>query len=116
MIYTSYFAKLRDLKKNNIEPIAICAAPPSWYIGLQYSELAPPYDAFMAWKMNHDDEAYAERYKEEVLGQLDAAAVVSKLTKAVPAETGKHIALVCYEKSSSFCHRHLVAEWLNQNG
>ena len=25
------------------------------------------------------------------------------------------IALVCYEKSSYFCHRHLVADWFNQN-
>lgn len=27
-----------------------------------------------------------------------------------------HIALVCYEKPSDFCHRHLVAQWLSQNG
>lgn len=26
------------------------------------------------------------------------------------------IALICYEKPSDFCHRHLVSEWLNQNG
>ena len=25
-------------------------------------------------------------------------------------------ALVCYEKPSDFCHRHLVADWLNKNG
>lgn len=27
-----------------------------------------------------------------------------------------HIALICYEKPSDFCHRHLVADWLNKNG
>lgn len=27
-----------------------------------------------------------------------------------------HIALVCYEKSGDFCHRHIVADWLNQAG
>jgi SAM-dependent methyltransferase len=26
------------------------------------------------------------------------------------------IALICYEKPSDFCHRHLVADWLNENG
>ena len=26
------------------------------------------------------------------------------------------IALVCYEKPSDFCHRHLVADWFNKNG
>ena len=28
----------------------------------------------------------------------------------------KDVALVCYEKPSDFCHRHLVADWLNKNG
>jgi hypothetical protein len=23
---------------------------------------------------------------------------------------------MCYEKPGSFCHRHLVAEWLRENG
>ena len=26
------------------------------------------------------------------------------------------IALLCYEKPDDFCHRHLVADWLNKNG
>ena len=26
------------------------------------------------------------------------------------------IALVCYEKPGDFCHRHLVADWLNEAG
>jgi uncharacterized protein (DUF488 family) len=26
------------------------------------------------------------------------------------------IALICYEKPSDFCHRHLVSKWLNENG
>lgn len=29
---------------------------------------------------------------------------------------GKDIALICYEKPTDFCHRHLVAEWLTTNG
>lgn len=32
------------------------------------------------------------------------------------ADDDAAIALICYEKPSDFCHRHLVAEWLNQNG
>lgn len=31
-------------------------------------------------------------------------------------ETDTHICLICYEKPSDFCHRHLVAEWLNECG
>lgn len=29
---------------------------------------------------------------------------------------GKDCALVCYEAPDKFCHRHLVAEWLNSAG
>ena len=29
---------------------------------------------------------------------------------------GRDVALVCYEKPEGFCHRHLVADWLNENG
>jgi uncharacterized protein (DUF488 family) len=27
-----------------------------------------------------------------------------------------NIALVCYEKPTDFCHRHLVADWLKEHG
>lgn len=28
----------------------------------------------------------------------------------------KSICLICYEKPSDFCRRHLVAKWFNDNG
>lgn len=46
MIYTSYFAKLKELQKNNITPVSICAKVPDWYDGLQYKKLAPQYGFF----------------------------------------------------------------------
>lgn len=49
MIYTTYFAKLRNLP-SNIIPISICAKAPSWYTGLQYKKLAPKYNFFTEWK------------------------------------------------------------------
>lgn len=27
-----------------------------------------------------------------------------------------HVALICYEKPSDFCHRHLVSDWINLRG
>lgn len=29
---------------------------------------------------------------------------------------GKKICLICFEKPTDFCHRHLVADWLTKNG
>ena len=55
MIYTSYFAKLKTLPEGVI-PISICGKAPAGYKGLQFKELAPKYDFFMKWKVDHDNE------------------------------------------------------------
>lgn len=113
MIYTTYFAKLKSLPKNVI-PISICGKAPSWYGGLQYKKLAPKYDFFMKWKETHDNDYYIEHFNDEVLSQLDAEMVMNELYYMSGYD--KDITLVCYEKPSDFCHRHLVADWLNKNG
>lgn len=115
MIYTSYFAKLRVLPKNII-PISICAKVPDWYNGLQYKKLSPKYDFFMKWKENHDNEYYIKCFNEQVLDKLTIDEVISDLVGVLDINEDADIALICYEKPSDFCHRHLVSEWLNKNG
>jgi len=128
MIYTSYFAKLKELEKNGIVPISICAKAPDWYKGLQYKKLAPKYWFFMEWKKTHDNEYYIKHYKAEVLEYLNVIKTLTELQMLLPYEIKErmqdefynsaehHVALLCYEKPSDFCHRHLVSEWLNENG
>ncbi len=116
MIYTSYFAKLRSLP-NNVIPIAICGKAPYWYKGLQYKKLAPKYGFFMEWKNNHDNDYYIEHFNSEVLDTLSANHVVDELERLAGIyDHSNDICLICYEKPSDFCHRHLVAEWLNKHG
>lgn len=112
LIYTTYFAKLKKLPKD-IVPISICGKAPNNYNGLQYKKLAPKYDFFMKWKETHDDDYYIRYFDSQVLSALDPAQVVSDL---IAMAAGHDIALVCYEKSTDFCHRHLVAKWLQENG
>lgn len=116
MIYTSYFAKITTLEQYNIIPVSICGKAPDWYHGVQYKKLAPKYGFFMEYKKNHDESYYTEHFRSEVLDKLDAAAVMKDLAALIPDIEHKEIALLCYEKPSDFCHRHLVAEWLVQNG
>lgn len=111
MIYTSYFAKLKELEKHNIIPISICAKAPDWYKGLQYKKLAPKYGFFMEWKKNHDNDYYIEHFQVEVLDGLIACEVMEDLFALKSLQDkGRAIALICYEKPSDFCHRHLVAK------
>lgn len=125
MLYTSYFAKLKHLPPNVI-PISICGKAPDWYNGIQYKKLAPKYVFFMEWKKTHDNDYYIEHFNSEVLSKLSVKKAVSDLQSLVPPEVrGRsihlwkdpewHIALICYEKPTDFCHRHLVAKWLTDN-
>lgn len=118
MIYTSYFAKLKELENHNIIPISICGKAPDWYKGLQYKKLAPKYGFFVEWKKNHDNDYYIKHFQSEVLDGLNATEVILDFSKMdYGFNVGENdIALICYEKPLDFCHRHLVAEWLNQNG
>lgn len=118
MIYTSYFAQLKNLP-SDIIPISICGKAPDWYTGLQYKKLAPKYDFFQEWKKSHDNDYYIKCYKEQVLNKLNILTVMRNLIDLLPSDgsVARHtIALICYEKPNEFCHRHLVANWLNENG
>lgn len=127
MIYTTYFSNLKNLPKN-IVPISICAKAPQSWRGLQYKKLAPKYGFFTAWKkmcrnvnkdkQNEANVYYIEHYHKDVLSKLTPQQVINELQYLCELHNEKdaHIALVCYEKSSDFCHRHLVAQWLNAGG
>ncbi len=58
-------------------------------------------------KLAHDGktEEYTKQYTEQILSWLDPQKVYEELDDCV---------LLCWEKSGSFCHRRLVAEWLEK--
>lgn len=51
-------------------------------------------------------ENYIKRYNDEILYYLDPEEIYNDLKNKV---------VLCYEKPEDFCHRHLVAEWLNKH-
>ncbi len=80
------------------------------YTGECFEELAPKPEFFKIWKSNkglipEDDNNryYIREYYEQVLKNLDPSEVYKKINNSV---------LLCYEDSSEFCHRHIVAIWL----
>lgn len=119
MIYTTYFAKLKTLPED-VVPISICAKSPKWYNGLEYKKLAPSYSILMEYKEKGDEKTYIKRYENEILNKLDVYDVLRDLSNLVenldPKDQSCSVALVCFEKSSDFCHRHLVGKWLEDNG
>lgn len=112
MIYTSYFANLKKIP-DTITPIAICGKAPKFYNGLIYKKLAPKYSFFSVWKQTHNNDYYIQQFQNLVLDKLNADDVVAELESLSKT---KDFVLVCYEKPTDFCHRHLVAKWLRENG
>ena len=108
VIYTSYFANLKRIPKDII-PVSIARKTPLWFTGRTYKKLAPPYELLQQYKENNNSEFYIQYYKKNVLQRLNPSQVVDELTSNGP------VVLLCYEKDD-FCHRHLVADWLCENG
>ena len=111
-IFTFCFGQLRNLP-DNIVPVSIALKTPAWFEGIRYPALAPCGAAFTAWKSSHDNEEYLRRFEREVLAPMDARAAAAELCFLAG---GREIALLCYEKPSSFCHRHRVSAWFTESG
>lgn len=116
-MYTGYFAKLKEYKQAGLIPISISGKAPDWYDGLEYKKLAPKWDFFSEWKYGShkgDNEYYISQFDTKVLKETSVENVLADLADLSNGELDKVI-LLCYEKPTDFCHRHLVANWINEH-
>lgn len=112
-VYTSYFANVKNLP-DNLYPIAISLYPPRGWSYPVYKRLAPTAGILRAYKETQDEVDYIVNFDEIILSRLNAESVMREIMRLCPE--GKMPCLVCYEKPTDFCHRHLVAKWLKDNG
>jgi uncharacterized protein YeaO (DUF488 family) len=111
LIYTSYFSSRKYEPKDGVAIARWC----SFWPGRKFDALVPSEELLLWWKsLPIKDQLQAEAkqhyenlYREQTLNKLDPSKVAKKLE-------GK--TLLCYEKSEDFCHRHIVAKWLRENG
>lgn len=106
---TSYFARMNSKKFNHLKDkgIQISRSARYWQ-GAKYPPLYPTWDLINL----EDEEEYRRRYRKEVLDKLDPWEVYNDL--------GEDAILLCHESiakiesGEQFCHRHMVAEWLEE--
>lgn len=109
MIYTGYWAKIKEYEANGLTPVGISGWSPDGYNGKTYKKLAPKYVWWKEWHDNNlSEQWYINKYHETVLNKLNPTSVVQDLQKF-----GNDVVLLCFETPDKFCHRHLVATWLN---
>jgi uncharacterized protein (DUF488 family) len=102
-LYTSYFAVARKVEDAGLVPVSIALWPPRGWKGRRYPALAPRREMF-------GKADFAQRYLDMLAG-LDPAAVLSDLEALAG---GRDVALVCFERALTFCHRRVAASWLEE--
>src|SRR5574344_2351217 len=117
---TSYYAMMRQ---NPMKcPISVAGKCPSWYTGKQFKTLAPKYDWWIKWEEKAKEVGfdnlennlwYEEQYKQTVLDKLSVKDVLIQLHLLALCPLDE-VTLLCYETPDKFCHRHLIANWLNE--
>lgn len=124
MIYTSCFENIEAIKAADPSAVfvAVCGGLPAWWetsASFRWMrKVAPRWTWWSEWheKFKGDygsDESmawYGEKYRSTVLAGLDPAAVLSDIEGMA---AGSNAYLLCYEKPGEFCHRRMLASWLN---
>jgi len=96
---TSCFARVKRIEEG-WEPVSIARGQPAWFRGRRYVDLAPSRPML---KLARAD--FCVAYHEQ-LSRLDPERVFEEL--------GPRAVLLCWEPPNVFCHRRLVAEWLER--
>ena len=113
-IYTSYFGNYRNFPEGSVT-VSITRFPPKNWKGLQLQSLAPTADKLQKLKNKEIDETV---FSYQYLAQLNKDSNLRERVKAVLYHLDKeykNVILCCYETKDEFCHRHILAEWLNMN-
>jgi len=103
-IYTGNFANIKKYTAAGLFPVSI-ALSARYFNGALYRKLNPDYSY-----MNDLESEYTPKF-EQKLRNLSAKSVVKELEEL---SLGKDVVLLCHEKAGEFCHRRLVADWLNR--
>ena len=108
IIYTSNYA---NVKHGNKISISKDRGKDANYEGNVLLLLAPKEDFFRVWKNNRgkiseeeNNLYYITNYYNQVLKNIDPDILIDSLSN--------NSILLCYEENDCFCHRHLVAFWL----
>lgn len=102
LIYTSYFAQVKNLP-SDIVPISIAAKQvPGWRYPV-YKALAPTYNILYDYKRDGDKDHYVAAYLRDVLRYLSQEKVVADLETLSGTKVGSFVVRM-EERHIAICH------------
>lgn len=116
MFRTSYFANpLLSLDRRYLVQVSN-SVPGSFATDYRWDSVIPDWDTivapFKSGSLTH--EAYIRRYRAQLDSRKDE--IVREIERFKRSACGREIVFLCYETPHAFCHRHLLAAWLRENG
>lgn len=122
-IFTSYFGNIKRIIEHMPDAclMSIAGKTPDWFTGHKLAALAPHWSWWKEWHDTFKDDLesaestawYEHKYVTTVLDNLVPENFISEV---MSLSEGHPVFLLCYETPEKFCHRHIVANWLNAAG
>ena len=111
MIYTGYYSKIKDYKDAGLKVISISRTIPDVVqVDGKLSFLCPDDSLLFGYKNGEIDEMeYTSKYLHK-LGFFGAINIIQEIRRY-----GNDVVLLCWEAPDKFCHRHILANYLNKN-
>ena len=108
-VYTSYFGMARRFPKEKFIKTAVCYQSVRG-IGI-WNSVVPAAELVFGMKRG---EITKEYYEQEYLKSLYARK--DQIAQNIPyfQNSDRDIILLCYEKTGDWCHRHILADFLNK--
>lgn len=113
-IYTSYYGNHNHFPKDSYL-VSVSLTSPKGMCDKDLFSLSPDINTLEAYKKNIIDE---DQYTSTYYNKLSAIKpeVKQKLIDFLHTQEATHpggVFLLCYERPEQFCHRHLLAKWLD---
>ena len=111
-VYTGQFKQVEMYIANDLMVCSVARNDPPWFKGPSFKILAPEQNLLMSYHQGMSFGRFAVRYID-YLKHVDFEPVLKAFDFLCSNSSG--IVLCCYEPKTQFCHRHLLANFLNTN-
>ena len=114
-VSTGYFARAKEYAARGYALVSIARTAP-WFLAKELNvypcEMLNPTKEILSYK--EKPETYKKLYSDYIRRVLPVDRLLGYLMGIAHQEQKDKVVLMCYEAPDKFCHRHLVAEWLNK--
>ena len=111
MIYTGYYSKIKEYADSGLTLLSISRTKPEFAKScIDIPQFFPSDKILWDYKKGKiDDMEYTSKYLDQ-LNELG----IDRIIKTIQI-FGDDVVLLCWESPEKFCHRHILANYINRN-